>query len=143
MRGISTAKLKHSSIIGHELATDYGLVEWFLAQRNSVRGYKQAIFSGFPTVVFVELLLQYVIANPSLSGLYHVSAEPISKYDLLTLIKTTYKRDIEIIPDTDVKVDRSLNSDNFRRATGFQPTEWPEMINRMSADRITYENLKP
>ena len=42
-----------TSIIGRELETRHGLVEWFLNNQNKqVNGFKNAIFSGFPTISF-------------------------------------------------------------------------------------------
>jgi dTDP-4-dehydrorhamnose reductase len=76
-----------TSIIGHELNSNKSLVDWFLTQNNSVKGYSKAIFSGFPTVVLAKILLQYVIPHKNLSGLYHISAEPINKFELLKLIE--------------------------------------------------------
>jgi dTDP-4-dehydrorhamnose reductase len=39
-----------TSIIGLELSRRKSLVEWFLAQRGTIKGYKKAIFSGFTTI---------------------------------------------------------------------------------------------
>ena len=41
------ATVTYVSIIGHELQSGSGLLEWFLAQRESCRCYTRAIFSGF------------------------------------------------------------------------------------------------
>ena len=120
-----------TSIIGHELQSKYQLVDWFLAQEGSVSGYTKAIFSGFPTVEIAKILDQYVLPNPSLHGLYNLSADAISKYDLLKIIKQVYNKDIEIIPDDKVEIDRSLNSSRFRNATGYQPPKWPELVSAM------------
>jgi dTDP-4-dehydrorhamnose reductase len=120
-----------TSIIGHELKSTRSLVNWFLSQPKTVRGYRNAIFSGLPTVEIARLIRDYVIPFPHLHGLYHVSADPISKYDLLCLIRDVYQRHTEIVPEEDYVIDRSLNSERFRHATGFQPERWVEMIRRM------------
>jgi len=75
-----------TSIIGHELKGKLGLVEWFLSQKDTVQGYVNAIFSGFPTIEIARILDEYVFKNKNLQGLYHVSSKPISKYDLLKII---------------------------------------------------------
>jgi dTDP-4-dehydrorhamnose reductase len=120
-----------TSIIGHELHSANGLVGWFLAQKGKVKGYRRAIFSGFPTVELAKIVRDCVLPNAGLSGLYHVAATPISKFDLLSLIKAVYKKDIEIEPDDAVAIDRSLNAEKFHRATDYTAPDWPTLIARM------------
>ncbi len=120
-----------TSIIGHEVSGCRSLIDWFLSQTQTVNGYKNAIFSGLPTVEIARIIHEFVIRNPSLQGLYHVSAEPISKYDLLSLVAKTYNKKISIIPNELYKIDRSLDSTRFRSSTGFVSKSWPCMVNLM------------
>ncbi len=120
-----------TSIIGHELKGKLGLIEWFLAQEGSINGFTRAIYSGTPTVEFARVIKEYVLPNPQLSGLYHVSAEPISKYDLLKLVAKRYSKEIEIKPFDDIFNDRSLDSSRFREATGYNPPSWEELVDKM------------
>ena len=120
-----------TSIIGHEIDGARSLVNWFLKQEGSVKGFRNAIFSGLPTVEIALIIRDYVIPNPELQGLYHVSAQPINKHELLCLIALEYKKNINIIPDDEFSIDRSLNSDRFRLATGYQPPEWSTLIKSM------------
>ncbi len=132
-----------TSIIGRELNTKNSLVEWFLSNRGKrVNGFVNAIFSGFPTVVLAEIIGELVTLNNRLEGLYHISSDPINKFDLLCLLKDQYKIDIEIEPYEDFKIDRSLNSEKFRKAVGFQPKEWKKMVGKMIDDPFTYEKYK-
>jgi len=120
-----------TSTIGHELLTNYGLLNWFLAQHDSCEGYRNAIFSGLPTVIFAEIIRDLVIPNPQLRGLYHVSSAPINKYDLLTLIAEIYQKKILIKANDEIKINRSLNHQKFSDATGFNPLPWSNLINYM------------
>lgn len=120
-----------TSIIGHELSGAHSLVGWFLAQQGSVRGFRRAIFSGLPTVELARVIRDHVLPHPELHGLYHVSAEPINKFDLLTLVARVYGKTIDITPDDKLAIDRSLDSTRFREATGYQPEPWPELVRRM------------
>ncbi|MGB7972120.1 MAG: SDR family oxidoreductase [Candidatus Deferrimicrobiaceae bacterium] len=122
-----------TSIIGHELAETHGLVEWFLAQEGTLKGFGRAIFSGVPTVEMARILAERVIPDDRLSGLYHVSSEPISKYDLLRLVAERYGKTIGIERDEEFVCDRSLDSSRFRETTGYQPPAWPELVARMHA----------
>jgi dTDP-4-dehydrorhamnose reductase len=125
-----------TSIIGHELSSAVSLIDWFLTQTDPVKGYASAVYSGFPTVEMARILMDYVIPNDSLEGLYHVASSPISKYELLTLVAKQYRKIIEIIPDDEVKIDRSLDSTKFSRITGYVAPGWGELIARMHHDYL-------
>lgn len=120
-----------TSIIGHELASAHGLVGWFLSQQGKVKGFRRAIFSGLPTVELARVIRDHVIPQQDLSGLWHVSAAPINKYELLKLVAEAYGRDIAIEPDDRLVIDRSLESSRFQARTGYQPPTWPELVRRM------------
>lgn len=124
-----------TSTIGHELQSKNGLLEWFLSQNEHCKGYSRAIFSGFPTIILAEVIRDFIIPQENLSGLFNVAANPINKYDLLKLIAKVYIKKIEIIPEDSLIIDRSLNGDRFRQATGYNAPSWPEMIQSMYDDR--------
>jgi len=125
-----------TSIIGHELKSKLGLIEWFLAQEDSVQGYTRHIYSGVTTVELAKIIAAYVIPNPQINGIYHISSDPISKYELLKLVALKYKQHISIEPFDNIKCDRSLNSSEFRRLTGYSPAAWPEFIHDMYIDYV-------
>lgn len=120
-----------TSIIGHELNSKHALIEWFLAQEGTTKGFTRAIFSGLPTTELAKVIRDVVSANESLHGLYHVSSMPIAKRDLLELVARVYRKQVEIVPDDSVEIDRSLNSTKFTLATGYSAPEWPAMIETM------------
>ena len=122
-----------TSTIGPELNTQHGLLEWFFAQEKQCRGYTRAIFSGLPTNVFARVIRDIVIPNQDLSGLYHVAAKPIAKFDLLTILAEVYGKAIDIVPDDQLVIDRSLDATRFNRATGYTAPDWPELIKAMFA----------
>ncbi|MBC7419423.1 MAG: SDR family oxidoreductase [Bdellovibrio sp.] len=125
-----------TSIIGHELHSNRSLVDWFLSQKNNVKGFRKAIFSGLPTIEMAHIICDFVMTKPDVYGLYHVSAAPINKYDLLKLVAEVYQKQIEITPDDTVQIDRSLDSKRFTAATGYQAPAWPELIQRMYKNKI-------
>ena len=120
-----------TSIIGHELRGAHSLVGWFLAQQGKVKGYRRAVFSGLPTAELARVMRDHVIPHTELRGVFHVSAEPINKFDLLTLLAQTYGKSIDITPDDQPVIDRSLNSSRFRSAAGYRPPAWPELVRQM------------
>jgi dTDP-4-dehydrorhamnose reductase len=120
-----------TSIVGHELTSSNSLVDWFLSQSGEIKGFKKAIFSGLPTIEVARVIRKFVIPNPELHGLYHLSVDPINKYDLLRLVAETYGKDITILPDEQLIIDRSLDSTRFKNATEFTSKPWPELIKDM------------
>lgn len=120
-----------TSIIGHELSGHRSLVNWFLAQQSSVKGYTRAIFSGLPTVELATVVRDVVLPQQELHGLYHVASRPINKFDFLQLVAKAYGKSIEIKPAEDLVIDRSLNANRFKQATGYVSPEWPAMIQHM------------
>ena len=129
-----------TSIIGRELASKNGLVEWFFANRGGeVEGYSKAIFSGFPTVVFADILIDIIEKYPELNGIFHVSSDPISKYDILRMLDGQFRLGIQVDENRDFEIDRSLDSTRFRKVTGFGPASWDQMIARMRADETPYD----
>lgn len=124
-----------TSIIGHELGSHYSLVDWFLSQAGPVKGYEKAVFSGLPTVELARVIRDYVIPNPALTGLYHVSSNPIDKFSLLQILAKVYEKKIDIVPDNQVSIDRSLDSSKFQSESGYRPPSWLELVELMHALR--------
>jgi dTDP-4-dehydrorhamnose reductase len=127
-----------SSIIGHELQSTSGLVEWFLSQEGKrVEGYRRAIYSGFTTLEMARIVRMIIKEHPQLSGTVQVSSDPINKYELLLLIREAYAMRSEIVHDDKVRIDRSLDSTRFRQVTGYVPPSWRQMIGEMAQSRCS------
>lgn len=127
-----------TSIIGHELNSNYSLVNWFLSQNHEVKGFTKAIFSGLPTCEIAEIIGKLILPNDALHGLYHISSNPISKFDLLKLIAEVYGKKINIIPSDELIIDRSLDSSKFREETSYSPSSWGDLILMMKAYKQKY-----
>ena len=119
------------SVIGHELDSKKGLLEWFLNQEGSVEGYKEAIFSGLTVLELARIIDMYILPNKDIKGIIHLSGDPISKYDLLKIIANQYNKIIKIEPNEEIKIDRSLNSKYFKNLTGYKTDPWPLLIKSM------------
>ena len=121
-----------TSIIGKELSRKQGLLEWFLSQKGSVPGFKNAVFSGFTTLEMSRIIEKILVEHPGKGGLYHVSSDPISKFDLLRLMKRKMGLDIEIVPTEEPRLDRSLDSTRFRKEFNYTASTWEEMIEELN-----------
>lgn len=126
-----------TSIIGHEMQSAVSLVDWFLNQSGPIKGFQKAVFSGLPTVFVAEFLKDFILGK-KISGLYHLSVEPIDKCSLLQLVKQMYNLPVNIIPDDKLVIDRSLNSHKLRELTGFTPPSWPELVKKMRKEYLEY-----
>ncbi|HEX7779895.1 MAG TPA: SDR family oxidoreductase, partial [Vicinamibacterales bacterium] len=114
-----------TSIIGLELSRRAGLIEWFLAQRAKIRGFRRAVYTGFTTREMGRIVRRLLEQHDDLHGVWHVASAPINKYTLLVeLAKKLRRSDIEIAPDDTFACDRSLRADRFRAATGYVPPSW-------------------
>jgi dTDP-4-dehydrorhamnose reductase len=125
-----------SSIIGHELDTRSGLIEWFLSQAGTtIKGFKHAIYTGFTTLEMARIIELILVRHRVIYGLWQVSSDPITKYDLLQIARQCYEWKGEILADEAFVCDRSLNSARFRAFTGYKPPSWREMIAELAARR--------
>ena len=132
-----------TSIIGREWVRSTALLEWFLSQEGkTVRGYKNALYTGFTTETIAKLIKKTILERPDITGLWQVSSDPITKIDLLTRIRDSWKLDIAIEPFDDTPCDRSLNSERFFNETGFERPSWDSMIDALVKDETPYSEWR-
>ena len=123
-----------TSMIGHTLSGNAGLVDWFLAQNEACRGFSKSVFSGLTNVEIARVTERIILDWPHLDGTYHLASEPISKYDLLKMIAQRYGKRIDIVADDSLAIDRSLVAEKFRLATGYRARGWIELIDELYVD---------
>jgi dTDP-4-dehydrorhamnose reductase len=130
-----------TSVIGHEVSTTQGLLDWFLSQSGVVKGFEKAIFSGLTNIELAKIIYKTIIPNYNLKGIYHISGETISKYRLLLIIKKIYNmKNIVIISEKKKKINRSLNSNYFKNETGYKSPAWLKMIKEMHKYYYDFKN---
>ncbi|MDA8130467.1 MAG: SDR family oxidoreductase [Elusimicrobia bacterium] len=128
-----------SSFIGREIFAGTELLEWFLAQKgNKIKGFRRALFTGLTTNRLAALVGDLIEKHPLLNGLYHVSSEIVSKYDLLLMMREAYKLDVEIEPEEGFEMRRDLNGDRFASAAGFVCPTWKQLMTEMASDPTPY-----
>ena len=132
---VNTVTLR-TSTVGHEYTTNYGLLEWFLTQNNSCKGYANALFSGLTNIEFAKVVAEFVLPQEGLSGIYHVGGHEIDKFKLLKIFSSIYEKEIEIIKDEMILINRSLISDKFNKITGYKACEWEDMVSSMRQHKI-------
>jgi len=131
-----------TSMIGRELSRKTSLLEWFLAQKGNISGFRKAIFSGFTTIELSRIIEKMMSDKLIASGIFHVSSDPISKFDLLSMIKEHLNLTIDIEPDDTFECDRSLDSKKFRKQFGYKPPAWEKMIGELCKEITEEEKLR-
>jgi dTDP-4-dehydrorhamnose reductase len=132
-----------TSIFGRDFLKQDAFLEWFLSNRGGrVRGYQNAVYSGFPTQVLARIIGDLLSDQPTLSGLVQIASSPISKYALLMMLKDAMDLDIEIEPFDDPPCDRSLSAARFVAATGCRIPSWEAMVAELAADQTPYDEWR-
>lgn len=117
-----------TSILGPEIRRFLGIYSWFINQKTNVYGYDKAFFSGITSLELAKIILQIINNKIDLSGVYHLSSERISKFELLDIIKKIKKMDINITKSNAEIYDRSLNNNKFHSEFGYISPKWENMI---------------
>tara|TARA_B100000886_G_C20381208_1_gene474013 strand:+ start:167 stop:1024 length:858 start_codon:yes stop_codon:yes gene_type:complete len=115
-----------TSIIGPEInSNSKGLLSWFLNSKGDIFGFDNVIWTGVTTLELSKGI-KFSILN-GIDGLWNFTNEiPISKYQLLMLIKDTFRiENLEIKKDKEKKINMSLKS---IRKVDFSIPNYEQMI---------------
>lgn len=139
---VAGAVTVRTSLIGWEIANRFGVLEWFARQRGGAcEGYTRAMFSGLASSDLVDVVERFCTDWADMDGLWQVSNDVISKYDLIAKVNGATGWGVDITPSDELVIDRSLDSTRFRRHTGWEPRSWDEIAERLAAERPAYEEL--
>jgi dTDP-4-dehydrorhamnose reductase len=120
-----------TSIIGRELKTKQGLVEWFLQQQGMVRGYIHHTFTGLTTIEMARVV-ERVLRSPDAHGVFHVGGLPVSKAWLLEALAHEYGLPTKVIHESGRSCNRCLDSSRFQKYFGYEPPRMQDMIKEMA-----------
>jgi dTDP-4-dehydrorhamnose reductase len=124
-----------TSIVGWQLGEPTGLVAWFAAHRSEpLKGFTKAVFSGLTTRKLAEVIRDVLLPDATLSGLWHVSSDPIDKHTLLAGLAGYLGWEVDLRPVDEPMIDRSLDSTRFRARTGWTPPSWAEMLEELARE---------
>ena len=131
-----------SSMIGREIFNKTELLEWVIENKNNrIKGFDKAIYSGITTLWMSELVFKILNDFPALSGIYNISSQPISKFDLITKINELFKLNIDIEKDSSFSSNKSLNSNKFFSQTKFDKPNWDSMLLDLYNDSLKNKSL--
>jgi len=97
-----------TSIIGPERRGNVSLLEWFLSQEGEVFGYTKAIWNGNTTLEWSKQCLSLLNSWESYPTETILEGTCVSKFELLSYIKEVFNKDIRIIPNDVIIVDKCL-----------------------------------
>ena len=124
-----------TSFIGPELFNKKSLFEWVKSQKNGeIDGFENAIYSGLTTLAFSKIIENIIDKHQDLNGIWHISSNPISKFDLIEMINQKFNLKIKINRNSSFRCDRSLNSSKFQEETKIQIPSWKTMIDNLYKD---------
>ena len=124
-----------TSFIGPELFNKKSLFEWVKSQKNGeIDGFENAIYSGLTTLAFSKIIKNIIDKHQDLNGIWHISSNPISKFDLIEMINQKFNLKIKINRNSSFRCDRSLNSSKFQEETKIQIPSWKTMIDNLYKD---------
>ena len=131
VKNLYTATLR-TSFIGPELQNKNQLLNWFLNQKNEVNGFTKAFFSGLTSLELSFIIYSFFLKlNIYYNRIINVGGPKISKYKLLVILSKCFKKKLKINKDTTLRIDRSLNSDKFKKLTKYKQKSWLVMIRNL------------
>lgn len=120
-----------TSIIGPEMKPNgIGLLHWFLRNdAQEIKGYTNAYWGGVTTIQ-LAIAIENAI-EMSVSGLVHLTnGIRISKYELVSIFKNVFQKNVLIKPDDSYKVDKSLAKSTHTKLLGDVPS-YEKMVQDM------------
>ena len=131
-----------SSMVGREIFNKTELLEWVVSNKNKkINGYENVIYSGVTTLWMSKTIVKILTKLPELNGIYNISSEPISKYDLISKINKHFKLNIDIEADRSFFSNKSLNSNKFFLKSKIKKPDWDEMLLNLYNDNKKNNNL--
>tara|TARA_B110000003_G_C16577770_1_gene506849 strand:- start:353 stop:1228 length:876 start_codon:yes stop_codon:yes gene_type:complete len=131
-----------TSMIGREVYNQTELLEWILSQNNKeISGYVKAIYSGVTTCWMGNVIARIIKENINLSGLYNISSNSISKYELINLLCDTFNLNIKINENHDYASNKSLISRKFFERTDIDKPSWETMLINLKKDSQINKNI--
>jgi dTDP-4-dehydrorhamnose reductase len=131
-----------SSMIGREMFNKTELMEWILSNKNKkICGFKNVVYSGVTSLWMSKTVVKIIKEFPSLNGIYNISSEPISKFDLISKINNCFELNIDIEADNSFFSNKSLNSSKFFLKTNLEKPNWDKMLLKLYNDSVESRNI--
>ncbi len=118
-----------TSFIGPGKRKNNQLLNWFLSQKKEIKGFKNAYFSGLTSLELSKIIYVYFLKiNIYYNYIFNIGGPKISKYKLLYLFSKVFNKKIVIKKEFNYKIDRSLNSNRFKKLSKYKTISWIVML---------------
>lgn len=131
-----------TSIVGPELRKDgSSLFNWFFNQKVEVNGFTESFWRGLTTLELAKVIEQALDQNTV--GLYHiVPRDRISKFDLLSLIKKSFYRNMPVVkPSSGTTTNANILSK--REDLNYSVQTYEKMTDELYSWVIAHKDLYP
>ena len=130
------------SIVGPDTDPDgIGLLNWFMAQEDSVGGYTRAMWTGLTTLELAKAM-ETCALDGSVGLVNMVPGGNISKFELLRLFDGELRGgSVEVRPDDSVALDKTLVRTNFR--VPYLPALYEAQVREMGEWVRSHRQLYP
>ena len=131
-----------NSIVGPDInPKGIGLMNWFMKQSGSIKGYTKAMWTGQTTLQLAKTM--EMAARQKAHGLYNtVPDHSISKYNLLQLFNRYLRRDeIAIEPIEGINADKSLKRTRYE--FNYIIPDYETMISDLAEWTIKHKKMYP
>ena len=127
-----------SSFIGRELFDKTELLEWVISNNGKkIKGFKKTMYSGVSALFLSKFIKNIINDHIKLNGLFQLSTDiPISKYDLICLIRDCFDLNIEIIPENNKYHCPTLDNSKLKNKMNFEIPSWKEMLVELKNNKI-------
>lgn len=107
-------KIIRTSIIGHELSSNVSLLDWFLSSEGEVSGYTDHYWNGVTTLFWAQSCRKIIESWDESPVTTQLGLDtPVTKYELLELVKKVYNKDIVVNEkSTGLSANKTLLSDS-------------------------------
>jgi len=120
-------------LIGEELREDaFQIFTWFKQQKSVVGGYTNWIITPITGIEFGNVCWRILSEGIEIvPGLLHLATPAISKYDILRQYKELKNLDIELIPNIDVHVNKTLTTEYPEELAKLRIASFAQMISEL------------
>ena len=131
-----------SSMIGPELFNKTELFEWVInSKEKEINGFSRVIYSGVTTVYMARLVVDLIENHKDFNGIYNMASNPISKFELLSLINDNFDLGLVINKDQNIISNKTLDASKIENELGIKSPSWNELIIDLKKDYINFIDL--